>query len=273
MEIVEKHHNLKLDAPSGTALALADSMNEALDNAYEYKYDRSKELKKRDKYEIGISDQSPVRTYAAIEKFADGADVAAWGENAKSAAGVVLTKVENGMTVVVGGELDLGAASIPTATATYGVVTSAIVTATDGKAEFTIWNGAEYIDVVTKSSVSSLAKWDVVDYQKNTDGTYQIAEVGDGTRLSITGYSATSGDIKVNWGSGDNDRVVTEDTVVIFVNTDADADAAGLLGESIEVSAQPNGVDYNRNAVCVKDATTNDLLVLVIDPLNTVYGD
>ena len=55
MEIVEKHHNLKLDAPSGTALALADSMNEALDNAYEYKYDRSKELKKRDKNEIGIS--------------------------------------------------------------------------------------------------------------------------------------------------------------------------------------------------------------------------
>ena len=55
MEIVEKHHNLKLDAPSGTALALADSMNEALDNAYEYKYDRSKERKKREKYEIGIS--------------------------------------------------------------------------------------------------------------------------------------------------------------------------------------------------------------------------
>lgn len=30
MEIVEKHHNQKLDAPSGTAIALADSMNEAL---------------------------------------------------------------------------------------------------------------------------------------------------------------------------------------------------------------------------------------------------
>ena len=55
MEIVEKHHNQKLDAPSGTALALADSMNEALDNAYEYKYDRSQERQKRDKYEIGIS--------------------------------------------------------------------------------------------------------------------------------------------------------------------------------------------------------------------------
>ena len=36
MEIVEKHHNQKLDAPSGTALALADSMNEALDDAYTY---------------------------------------------------------------------------------------------------------------------------------------------------------------------------------------------------------------------------------------------
>jgi 4-hydroxy-tetrahydrodipicolinate reductase len=55
MEVVEKHHNQKLDAPSGTALALADSMNEALDEAYTYKYDRSQERKKRDQYEIGIS--------------------------------------------------------------------------------------------------------------------------------------------------------------------------------------------------------------------------
>lgn len=55
MEIVEKHHNQKLDAPSGTALALADSINEALDEAYSYQYDRSKTQKKRDKYEIGIS--------------------------------------------------------------------------------------------------------------------------------------------------------------------------------------------------------------------------
>ena len=43
-----------MDAPSGTALALADSINEALNNAYDYKYDRSQERKKRDKYEIGI---------------------------------------------------------------------------------------------------------------------------------------------------------------------------------------------------------------------------
>ena len=37
VEIVEKHHNQKLDAPSGTALALADAMNEAMDNTYSYK--------------------------------------------------------------------------------------------------------------------------------------------------------------------------------------------------------------------------------------------
>lgn len=54
MEIVEKHHNQKVDAPSGTALALADSLNEALENAYAYQYDRTKDRKKRDKYEIGI---------------------------------------------------------------------------------------------------------------------------------------------------------------------------------------------------------------------------
>lgn len=55
IEIVEKHHNRKVDAPSGTALALADSINESLGNVYEYKYDRSQTREKRDKKEIGIS--------------------------------------------------------------------------------------------------------------------------------------------------------------------------------------------------------------------------
>lgn len=54
IEILEKHHNRKVDAPSGTALALADAVNESLDNAYHYKYDRSTERVKRDKKEIGI---------------------------------------------------------------------------------------------------------------------------------------------------------------------------------------------------------------------------
>lgn len=55
MEIVEKHHHLKLDAPSGTALALADSLNEAMDNQYHYIYDRSQKREMRDEKEIGIS--------------------------------------------------------------------------------------------------------------------------------------------------------------------------------------------------------------------------
>lgn len=55
VEIVEKHHNQKLDAPSGTAIALADSVNEAMGNQYEYVYDRSQKRQKRDKKELGIS--------------------------------------------------------------------------------------------------------------------------------------------------------------------------------------------------------------------------
>lgn len=55
IEIVEKHHNQKVDAPSGTAIALADSINEARGGEYEYVYDRSQVRKRRDKKELGIS--------------------------------------------------------------------------------------------------------------------------------------------------------------------------------------------------------------------------
>lgn len=55
IEVVEKHHNQKLDAPSGTALLLADAMQKVLDEEYEYVYDRSGRRMKRPKNEIGIS--------------------------------------------------------------------------------------------------------------------------------------------------------------------------------------------------------------------------
>ena len=55
IEIVEKHHRDKKDAPSGTALALADSVNSSLGNEYEYVYDRSPRSEKRPDKEIGIS--------------------------------------------------------------------------------------------------------------------------------------------------------------------------------------------------------------------------
>ena len=55
IELVERHHNQKLDAPSGTALMLADAINEQNDGAYHYVYDRSSVRQKRDPKEIGIS--------------------------------------------------------------------------------------------------------------------------------------------------------------------------------------------------------------------------
>lgn len=54
IEIIEKHHNQKLDAPSGTALAIADSINSVLNQQQEYVYDRHSRRKKRSKSEIGI---------------------------------------------------------------------------------------------------------------------------------------------------------------------------------------------------------------------------
>lgn len=54
VEIIEKHHNQKLDAPSGTALMLADALSGSLPFEPEYIYDRHSERKTRDKKEIGI---------------------------------------------------------------------------------------------------------------------------------------------------------------------------------------------------------------------------
>lgn len=54
IEIVEKHHNLKLDAPSGTALMIADGISETLEQEPLYVYDRHSYRKKRSKNEIGI---------------------------------------------------------------------------------------------------------------------------------------------------------------------------------------------------------------------------
>lgn len=54
IEIIEKHHNLKLDAPSGTALMIADAVSEVLEEEPQYVYDRHSYRKKRTKNEIGI---------------------------------------------------------------------------------------------------------------------------------------------------------------------------------------------------------------------------
>ena len=54
VEIVEMHHNQKLDAPSGTALMLADAISEVRDDQMKYTYDRHSQRKKREKNEIGL---------------------------------------------------------------------------------------------------------------------------------------------------------------------------------------------------------------------------
>lgn len=55
IEIVETHHDRKIDSPSGTALLLADSINNALDNKMEYNFNRFQNREKRKKNEIGFS--------------------------------------------------------------------------------------------------------------------------------------------------------------------------------------------------------------------------
>lgn len=55
IEIIETHHNRKVDAPSGTALLLAESINEALGNSMEYNFNRFQNREKRKKNEIGFS--------------------------------------------------------------------------------------------------------------------------------------------------------------------------------------------------------------------------
>ncbi len=54
IEIIEKHHNQKLDAPSGTAIMLANGINDQLDNSLNYEHDRHSRRAKRPRNEIGI---------------------------------------------------------------------------------------------------------------------------------------------------------------------------------------------------------------------------
>jgi len=54
IEIIEAHHNQKVDAPSGTALMIADAVNEELDKKLSYVYERQSVREKREKKELGI---------------------------------------------------------------------------------------------------------------------------------------------------------------------------------------------------------------------------
>ena len=55
IEIIETHHNRKVDSPSGTAILLANSINDSVDNKFSYEFDRFNKHEKRDKNKIGFS--------------------------------------------------------------------------------------------------------------------------------------------------------------------------------------------------------------------------
>lgn len=55
VEIIDYHHNRKIDSPSGTSIVLADAINEACDNEFVYNFDRMNTRKPRDKKEIGFA--------------------------------------------------------------------------------------------------------------------------------------------------------------------------------------------------------------------------
>ena len=54
IEVIEKHHNKKIDAPSGTALMIADHISSVMPEEMRYVYDRHSQRKKREKQEIGL---------------------------------------------------------------------------------------------------------------------------------------------------------------------------------------------------------------------------
>ena len=66
IEIVEKHHNKKMDAPSGTALAIADAINEAMDDRYTYKLDRSAERARREANEIAVQLSASMKSFSVV---------------------------------------------------------------------------------------------------------------------------------------------------------------------------------------------------------------
>ena len=66
IEIIEKHHNQKIDAPSGTALLLANTVNASLNNEYYYQYDRTAKRAARDKKKLELVQFVGVRLLESI---------------------------------------------------------------------------------------------------------------------------------------------------------------------------------------------------------------
>ena len=215
-----------------------------------------------------------------------GKDVANWGDKVKNfnatsgsaSASQVLFETTDSMKKVKGAFIDLANDKMPASTASYGVIVSDIVSATDGKYEFTLWNGTDAIEVTT--SDSDFAKWQVVEYVKNSDETYDIDAVAVNGQ-AVTSGSVLAGVVKgyglysimdhtsnvVQLANKDNaakNYNITKDTQIIYVDTSAsDTEDSCVKGGSISDAGTDTNGKYFRNATFVIDSD-NDLDLLVV---------
>ena len=181
---------------------------------------------------------------------------------------------------------------MPASTASYGVIVSDIVSATDNKNEFTLWNGTDTIEVTT--SDSGFAKWQVVEYVKNSDDTYDIDAVNTGVKIDnkdvfagvVDGFGQfsimdhTSNVVQLaNYKLKAKNYNITKDTQIIYVDTSAsDTDGICVKGGSISDAGYAGkntaGKDtYYRNATFViDDGSDLDLLVVITNTKDASSG-
>ena len=215
-----------------------------------------------------------------------GKDIAGWGDKEKTftegesgeSSSTVLYETGDSMLKIKGAFINLGADKMPASTVSYGVIVSDIVAAADNKAEFTLWNGTEQIEVVTSSSnTDSLKKFQAVEYVKNSDGTYDIDAVSvytdtgckhmAGVTNGLSQYSIISHTSNVvRLANGDYAAVnynITKDTQIIYVDTSADdVDAICVNGGTISDAGEAT-TGYYRNASFVVD-DGSDLALLIV---------
>ena len=223
-----------------------------------------------------------------------GKDVAGWGDKVKefkSNSSLVLYETKDSMKKIKGAFIDLDTAKMPASTASYGVIVSDIVSATDNKYEFTLWNGTDALEVTT--SDSGFAKWQVVEYVKNSDETYDIdpvavsgqAVTNQTNKKLLAGVTTDYGLYSImdhtsnvvqlaNEDNAAENYNITKDTQIIYVDTSAsDTEDSCVKGGSISDAGTDTGSKYFRNATFVIDSDKDlDLLVVITNTQGAQSG-
>ena len=160
-------------------------------------------------------------------------------------------------------------------TSNYGYVTSAVSTTKNDDGEtvssFTFWDGAtEHKDIMTDEKVS-LSKGDIFTYEENKDGSYTVSEVDNLLRTAIIAYNEKNGDIRftdasLNSAGSNVHAEITDDTVIIGINSDDKAGVEGVV-PTIAIETATSGV-YQANAYYVM-GVADEVKLLVVD----TYGN